>query len=99
MPEIFNIDGDSSVNLESKSGTIIAKGYNRIVIGDYGASIEITKEQIYKNALCVKKGEEYRYKSDCKIYFQQKRVSYADYKVGMFYISPYELNTIKNRTQ
>ena len=29
--------------------------------------------------------------SDCKIYFQQKEVDYADYKVGMYYISPYEM--------
>lgn len=29
--------------------------------------------------------------SDCKIYFQKKTVNYADYKEGMFYISPYEV--------
>ena len=31
--------------------------------------------------------------SDCKIYLQKKRVDYADYVPGMYYISPYEVVT------
>jgi len=30
-------------------------------------------------------------KSNVKIYFQKKRVSYASYKIGLCYISPFDL--------
>lgn len=33
--------------------------------------------------------------SDVKIYYQQKTVDYADYLVGKYYFSPYEVTTRK----
>lgn len=42
------------------SGTLIAKGYNRIVIGDYGAFVEFTSEQAVKSNMIVQPGQEYR---------------------------------------
>ena len=108
IPDFLNIEG-SNDNLYSTEGTLICRGYNRIVIGDYGAFIEYSREQaVRENCKCAK-GQEYRYKnqsyksrvkyfwytttdtSNCKIYFQQKTVSYADYKPMFFYISPYEV--------
>ena len=98
LPEGFDVDGDKNCNIYSKSGTLIATGYNRVVIGDYGAFVEFDNTQAIKQNIKVKAGQEYRYNdkqysdnSDCKIYFQKKTVNYADYKEGMFYISPYEV--------
>lgn len=108
LPEWCVLEGNLQTPLYSSAGTTLCTGYNRIVIGDYGAFIEISPEQIIKENLIVKKGQEFRinepqYKdrvkyhwltakdtSDCKIYFQQKTVEYADYIPGMYYISPYE---------
>jgi len=100
----------TSVPLYTLDGTRICEGYKRIVIGDYGAFVEIAPEQICKEVLHCKPGQEYRYEnaryathakylwltakdhSDCKIYLQKKRVAYADYMPGMYYISPYEVD-------
>lgn len=104
--------------LYSKQNTPIAKAFSRIVIGDYGAFIEIDDQDMIKENIKIKPGEEYRVSnpkyaekvkyqwftakdgSDCKLYFQQRGVSYADYKPGKWYISPYEvlsLEEIKER--
>ena len=87
----------------------IANGWNRIVIGDYGAFIEINDEDIIKENIIVCPGEEYRINDEryaqniryhwyipknsypTKLYYQQKEVSYADYKPYKWYISPYEI--------
>ena len=97
--------------LYSRCGTLIARKYNRIVIGHYGAFIEINDSDIIKGNIKCQSGQEYRiydpsYKdrvkyhwyttiddSNCKLYFQQKGVEYADYKIGKWYISPYEVLT------
>lgn len=47
--------------LYTLDGTQIATGYQRIVIGDYGAFVEIAPGQICKDALRCKPGQEYRY--------------------------------------
>lgn len=89
----------------TSSGKLIATCFERIVIGDYGAYIEFSKEHIMLD-LVIKKGQEFRHNDnfkgkylwytseddDCKIYFQLRKVAYADYKPGMYYISPYEVN-------
>lgn len=36
-----------------------------------------------------------RDRSDCKLYFQQKGVTYADYKPNKWYISPFEVCTLE----
>ena len=109
IPEILNLDGDLKYSIYTKKNVLIATGYNRIVIGDYGAFIEFDKSQLVKENVKIKKGQEYRINnsvynenvkyiwltakdtSDIKIYFQQKTVTYADYKIGFFYVSPYEI--------
>ena len=62
LPEWCKISGDVSANLSTLDGTVIATGYERIVIGDYGAFIEISPQNIVKSVLCCKQGQEYRYK-------------------------------------
>ena len=96
IPSFLNVSG-STATLYTLNGTQICNGYDRIVIGDYGAFIEFSQEHI-ASKFVIKKGQEYRVndkkyknnvkyiwltindKSDIKIYFQKKKVSYADYK-------------------
>ena len=96
------------VELYTPDGTLFATDFERIVIGDYGAFIEINPQNIVNENIKVQPGQEYRINdshyanhikyewyttkdnSNAKLYFQQRPVSYADYKVGMWYISPYE---------
>lgn len=96
-----------NVTLVSEKGTLLASGYSRVVIGDYGAFLEINPEQIHLENLRIKKGEEYRLEpryshvkyiwlepvdgSRVKVYYQQCKVTYADYQPGMYYVSPYEV--------
>ena len=116
LPDWCDINGVPDQSLYTFEGTKISTGYTRIVIGDYGAFVEIPPEQILQENLVVKKGQEFRlnnlqYKdrvkyhwltakdnSDCKVYFQQKPVAYADYIPGMYYISPYECTLVPQKT-
>lgn len=109
LPKELKIEGDKNFKIYTLKNTLIANGYNRIVIGDYGAFIEFDKTQVVKSNLKIKKGEEYRIydpnynqrvkyywltakdDSNIKIYYQKRTVTYADYKPGMFYVSPYEI--------
>lgn len=108
LPQI-RLDGDE-IELRTMQGTLIAKGFKRIVIGDYGAYVEIDKSQMVRENVRCKPGQEFRFRnpqfkervkyywytatddSDVKIYYQQRGVTYADYKPGMFYVSPDELD-------
>lgn len=60
IPSDLKIDGDQTKNLYTKSNTLIAIGYDRIVVGDYGAFIEIDPISIILPNICVKKNQEYR---------------------------------------
>lgn len=109
LPPQLSLTGDKEFIIRSIENTPIAIGYERIVIGDYGAFIEINKEDCFKVNICCKLGQEFRYRdqkyknkvkyywyttkdtSDVKIYFQQRTVTYADYKPDMIYISPFEI--------
>lgn len=108
----YQISG-KRMKLYSKDGTLFANGYTRIVVGHYGAFLEISPEDMIMDEVIVKRGQEYRIRdekysknvkyhwytlndySDCKLYFQQKGVAYADYKPNMWYISPFEVCTLK----
>jgi len=106
LPSNLQVDGDQNCELYSR-GLKISNGYRRIVIGDYGAYIEIAPSQMEIENLEVTPGMEYRLNKnyisvkyiwlcpkgqpDVKIYFQQHPVSYADYQPMMFYISPFEV--------
>jgi len=106
-PEYFKNDINSKYPLYTLDNTLIAKAYDRLVVGDYGAFIEIDEEDINKENLIIQKGQEYRllekYKnvkylwltakdtSGIKIYHQKNIVTYADYRIGKYYISPFEV--------
>lgn len=98
--------GRAQVRLFTKSETPLLLGYERIVFGGRGPYIEfdwehlvpgieivIPSDQAYRQASPHVFYTEYR-TSDAaavKIYFQKKTVDYADYRPGLFYISPFEL--------
>jgi len=101
------LDGDSSIKFYTQKGLLLATGYTRIVIGGRGAYIEFSSEQIeYDNIHIPDYAQhklennlsyyhEYRSIDDCfaKLYYQKLKVSYADYKIGMWYISPFYVKT------
>lgn len=107
IPEWLNIDGGSET-IYTKNNSPICDGYDRIVIGDYGAFIEFSGSP-YSNSFIIKQGQEYRVfdkqysngvkyiwltiddKSNIKIYFQKKKVLYADYIPRKFYVSVHEV--------
>jgi hypothetical protein len=107
MPALFNpeakkvvipLDGHSSMHLHSPQGLLLSKGYKRIVIGERGAYIEITKNQIQKNNLHDPKARHvyfHEYRSNCSadvmVYHQKRIMDYADYQIGLYYISPSEI--------
>lgn len=107
IPSFLNESG--SVNsLYTLNGAEICSGYDRIVVGDYGAFIEFSQEHI-TSEFVIQKGQEYRVydekyknnvkyiwltindKSNIKIYFQRRKVSYADYKPNKYYVSVHEV--------
>ena len=98
-------DGNDNVELYTRDGSKLSKGYNRIVIGGRGPYVEFNDEQIDFKAFYIPKDQLYRLtdrrvyyielrsidKSNVKLYYQLQTVAYADYKIGMLYISPYDL--------
>ena len=92
----------TSINLYTPRMTLLAKEYNRVVVGDYGAYIECLPDQIQLTNIRDKfSGELKRLVkyiwmvpkdgTNIKIYFQQGTVSYADYVVGRYYLDPNEV--------
>lgn len=89
----------------TKDGLLIAVGYTRIVIGERGPYIEFEETNIRKDHYRMPTAMEWRkelrkayyleYRTICssnvKIYKQKRRVLYADYKIGSYYISPFDL--------
>ena len=101
---VSKTDGET-VSLWTGDCKQISNGYSRIVIGGRGPYVEFTDEQILLDNFHVPREQLYRltdkriyyveFRSSCrsnvKLYYQMKTVAYADYKIGMFYISPFEL--------
>jgi len=101
------LEGSKTLQFFTKSGTHVATGYERIVIGGRGPYVEFRADQIVEENFEIPEDQEYR-KTDkrvyyiearskdesyVKLYIQKKTVAYADYKIGMLYISPFELKT------
>jgi len=99
---------DGAMGFIRALGTTIATGYNRVVIGDYGAYIEIRPEQMILENICQlipgkpKRAVKYIwmklkksvYGKNVKIYFQKGFVSYADYLPGMYYVAPEDVKVL-----
>lgn len=88
------------LTVTTTSGLVVAIGYTRIVHGGRGDYLEFTSDQILRKELHIPIAQdwrveshsayyvEFRTKDDVKVYFQRRRVNYADYKIGLWYISP-----------
>lgn len=99
------IEGNPDTIFKTESGTVVAKGYERIVIGGRGPYVEFTEAQIVKDAIVIPENMQWRLsngnsyydewrttdESNVKLYQQKKTVDYADYKVGFWYITPFAL--------
>lgn len=101
------LTGDTGTIFYTKSGTKVATGYERVVIGQRGPYIEFTTAQIHLDNFHIPESAlyrlidrrvyyvEYRSADDCnvKLYQQRRLVEYADYRIGYCYISPFDLKT------
>ena len=87
-------------------GEVIAKTFTRIEHGGRGAYVEFKEINMKKTH--IPSGQEwrkdpyyfayfieYRTFEGIKIYFQRRRVKYADYQIGLYYISPIFLKDFK----
>lgn len=60
IPQFLSIDG-VNMPLYTSKGTLLCSGYERIVVGDYGAYIEFSHEQANRELFVCAPGQEYRY--------------------------------------
>ena len=63
LPDWCCLTGDN-VPLCTVAGTVICSAYEKIVVGDYGAYIQMAEEQMNLSVLRCKPGEEYRYQDE-----------------------------------
>lgn len=91
-------EGDPFTEFRCPKGELLAVGYERVVIGGRGPYIEFSDHQIKELAFESPVGVHHVYYiegrsrlSEVKLYFQLKPVDYADYRIGMFYISPFDV--------
>ena len=95
----------ADLKFSSLSGTPLAKGYLRVVIGKRGPYVEFYVNQILWDSFFVPDSEKYRLTSNVvfydeyrskdssyvKLYRQKRLVAYADYRFDYCYISPFDL--------
>jgi hypothetical protein len=87
-----------------KDGTVIGRGYSRVIHGEAGDYVELLPEHVDRNSFSSKFGDinrplpaksYYRWleagPNKTKIYEQVKGVKYADYKPGRYYVDPKDL--------
>ena len=100
----YNFGFDKKTWFYTKSGQIVCRGSKRIVYGDRGGYLEVTPLELDNTNMFIPKEQahrllqknhyylEYRTRLDnVKVYFQKRIVDYADYRIGCFYISVFDL--------
>ena len=97
--------GVPTMGLYTRMGEMISIGYERVVFGKRGPYVEFDKYQIQEKKMYIPTDQLYRLsdpkvfyvefrsidQTNTKIYYQLRNVAYADYKIGYFYISPFDL--------
>jgi hypothetical protein len=85
-------------NLYTSSDLLIARGYDRVSVGERGPYVEFNRDQIvHDNMRRMHAAHFYfdEYRSNCPskamIYLQRMTVAQCDYVVGKYYISPFDL--------
>lgn len=100
LPRI--LQEEKSLSFFSPQGALLASGFTRVVIGDYGAFVEFAPEHIQMHNIrlrwntVVDKPVKYIWweptdGSNVKLYEQKDIVAYADYKIGYWYVAPAEV--------
>lgn len=91
------LTGDPSRKFFTKTGQLVATGYDRVVIGGRGPYVEFETSHMVQDNLVESKTRHHYYVElrttidDVKVYMQVRRVEYADYVPGRCYASPFEL--------
>jgi hypothetical protein len=102
---LINVEHGADLKFYSQGGLYLAFGYLRVVIGQRGPYVEFSPNQIVWENFLIPENQKYRlnnavvyydeYRSKdplfVKLYRQKRPVAYADYKVGLCYISPFDL--------
>lgn len=101
---LISIIGNTGTQFFTRSGLLVACGYERIEIGGRGPYLEFNDYQIQKSAIFIPESEEWRLNSPdayyhewrtrqdyVKLYYQRKTVDYANYRIGFWYVSPFDL--------
>jgi hypothetical protein len=101
---LINVEHGADLKFFSTSGVLLARGYLRVVIGKRGPYVEFSRDHIDWDAFSIPEYAKFRltnnvvfydeYRSvmdNVMLYFQKRTVAYADYKVGLCYISPFDL--------
>lgn len=82
------------------NNTLFANSFKRVVHGERGDYVEFERDQIIPNLISkfnndLNESVDYYYfwlypetDYNVKVYLQLKTVKYADYKVGLYYVSP-----------
>lgn len=106
---IIPITGLPEIEFYTKNGTLVARGYERVVIGKRGPYIEFSEQSIIRDNIAIPSDQQWRLESNysyvfynewrttdessVKLYEQRKTVDYADYRIGFWYVSPFDLTT------
>ena len=102
---LINVEHGADLKFYSQGGLYLAYGYLRVVIGKRGPYVEFSPNQIIWENFLVPEKEKYRltnavvyyneYRSKdplfVKLYHQKRAVAYADYRIGLCYMSPFDL--------
>lgn len=107
---ILPVEGQPDIRFYTGAGTLIAAGYERVVLGERGPYIEFRPEQLNYSVLVTPADQKWRHlpqyagrayycelrsqdQANVKVYVQRKTVAYADYRIGLAYISPFDLTS------
>ena len=108
IPEIQPTDPPELITLYTKQNVSVAIHYSRIVIGGRGPYVEIPNDRIILFNIHIPEYQKWRLNKYWKdkiyyiewrtidgimVYEQLKTVKYADYKIGYFYVSPWDLTS------
>ena len=89
--ELLTIPEESSLlELKTSDDTVIARKYERVVIGQRGPYVEFTTNQILCDKLFIPKNQLYRL-SDPKVYYIEFRTTDFDAKVYYQWLCCFEL--------
>lgn len=85
-------------DLYTTSGLLIARGYDRVSVGGREPFVEFNRDQIVHDSIHRIHAPHFyfdEYRSNCPsyamVYLQRMTLAHADYVIGKYYISPFDL--------